>query len=566
MHQTPTEASGSFRASGSSSDELQELDRSLKLLTGLISQSNKEGYESSRLKASIGTALFKYVMRYAPEDSPYFNRDRLVVSGRRFYCQCLASCFSAPAHMPPIDYAGRWKGLFKHLIAAKGIAVGLPDIASVFSRTTTPHCHSNQAIQSAIGQAIALKNLTMLYNKPDLELVDNMIWCIIDDPKFQQGSALEAVALAGNWKLRNLCVIYDSTYDSISNNLEVNNFKTHGWDVIKLVNDENLTIATIYMALNKSRRSNAPTLVSIQMPNRSSSHQVDSHLNNNPLHLPQELYDIFLNVSAKSKLYETDWLVRMREYRELYPAVAREFWCHVAGRSGTITQHQRAFTSPMPLPISSLPAEQWSRRRERRSFRRDDFSQQPDRRSRPGRTRPETFHIRPCDAEEAAGAFLVSIRSTKLPTTISLPLKGATSFPGHSSRLGVTYGAYTFSKCHDEDFDLTLIAAGVGIHYAMGTQELLIGEYGLRAKIVSCPCLRLFQLQTEEYRKSVLWPQSRKPTVAIDFGNSQGWKPYADALMLLEDGANVETEANMPKRIGRRIRDFVQEFKERNAS
>ncbi|KAG4262690.1 hypothetical protein FPRO03_10053 [Fusarium proliferatum] len=223
MHQTPTEASGSFRASGSSSDELQELDRSLKLLTGLISQSNKEGYESSRLKASIGTALFKYVMRYAPEDSPYFNRDRLVVSGH---------------------YAGRWKGLFEHLIAAKGIAVGLPDIASVFSRTTTPHCHSNQAIQSAIGQAIALKTLTMLYNKPDLELVDNMIWCIIDDPKFQQGSALDAVALAGNWKLRNLCVIYDSTYDSISNNLEVNNFKTHGWDVIKLVNDENLTIAS----------------------------------------------------------------------------------------------------------------------------------------------------------------------------------------------------------------------------------------------------------------------------------------------------------------------------------
>ncbi|KAF5696881.1 transketolase [Fusarium globosum] len=209
MHQTPTEASGSFRASGSSSDELQKLDRLLKLLTGLISQSNKEGYEqvpSQRLKASIGTALLKYVMRYAPEDSPYFNRDRLVVSGH---------------------YAGRWKGLFEHLIAAKGIAVGLPDIAS-----------------SAIGQAIALKNLTMLYNKPDLELLDNMIWCIIDDPKFHQGSALDAVALAGNWKLRNLCVIYDSTYDSISNNLEVNNFKTHGWDVIKLVNEENLTIAS----------------------------------------------------------------------------------------------------------------------------------------------------------------------------------------------------------------------------------------------------------------------------------------------------------------------------------
>jgi dihydroxyacetone synthase len=130
----------------------------------------------------------------------------------------------------------------------------------------------------------------------------------------------------------------------------------------------------------------------------------------------------------------------------------------------------------------------------------------------------------------------------------------------------VTLGAYAFSKCHDEDFDLTLMTAGVGIHYAMGTQEFLIREYGLKARIVSCPCLRLFQLQREEYRRSVLQVQNRKPTVAIDFGNSQGWKPYADALVLLKESVNVEIEANMPNRIGPRVKDFVKEFKKRNTS
>ncbi|CVL03461.1 related to TRANSKETOLASE [Fusarium mangiferae] len=387
-----------------------------------------------------------------------------------------------------------------------------------------------------------------------------MIWCVIDDLKFEQGSALNAVALAGSWKLSNLCVIYDGTYDTMSENLEVDNFKTHGWNVLELMSDESLNIIALCTALNDSRRSNAPTLVSMQLPNRSLSHEVDSHLNNNaPLYLPQELYDTFLDVSKKSNIYKAEWLARVKKYRELYPALAREFWYHVAGRAATITHHQPALTSPIPLPISSLPVEQWSRRRERRSSRRDDFSQQPDRRSRPGRTKPETFHIRPCDAEEAAGAFLVSTRSTKITTTISLPLKGDISFPGHSSRLGVTNGAYTFSKCHDEDFDLTLISAGVGIHYAMGTQEFLIRKYGLKARIVSCPCLRLFQLQTEEYRKSILRPQSRKPTVAIDFGNSQEWKAYADALMMLENGANADIEVNMLNRIGSRVKDFVQE-------
>lgn len=424
----------------------------------------------------------------------------------------------------------------------------------------------------------------MLYNKPGLELLENMIWCIIDDLRFEQGSALNAVALAGSWKLSNLCVIYDGTYDTMSDNLEVGNFRTHGWNVLELMSYESLTVTgefgqsasrnrwpvsntikALCTALNESRRSNAPTLVSIKLPNRSLSHEVASHLNNKaPLYLPQELYDNFLDASMKSKFYEHDWLMRLKKYGKLYPALAREFLHHVAGRPSTITQHQPALTSPIPLPISSLPAEQWSRRRERRSFRGVDFSQQPDRRSRPGRTRPETFHIRPCDAEEAAGAFLVSTRSTKVTTTISLPLKGATSFPGHSSRLGVTHGAYTFFKYHDEDFDLTLMAAGVGMYYAIGTQQFLRREYGLKARVVSCPCLRLFQLQTEECRKSVLGPQSRKPTVAIDFGNSQGWKPYADALMLLEEGKNAEVEANMPKRIGPRVRDFLYEFRERN--
>lgn len=60
---------------------------------------------------------------------------------------------------------------------------------------------------SAIGQAIAFKNLAMLYNKPGFELLDNMIWCVIDEVMFQQDSVLKEIALAGSWKLGNLCVI-----------------------------------------------------------------------------------------------------------------------------------------------------------------------------------------------------------------------------------------------------------------------------------------------------------------------------------------------------------------------
>ncbi|KAM0438533.1 hypothetical protein ACHAPT_001282 [Fusarium lateritium] len=223
MHHCATETSDVSRASGSFHD-LRKLNGVSKLLTSLIFKSDQEDYESAKLKASIGIALFKYIMRYAQGNSHYFNRDRLVVSGH---------------------YAGRWQDLFVHLIAAKGLTVNPMAVVNVLSRTT-PACNSSQAVSSSIGLAIAMRNLAMLYNKPGLELLDNMIWCVIDDAKFQQDSAVEAVTLAGCWKLNNICVVYDGTNDSASPNLDVAKLKTRGWNVVKLVNDDDLTATGVF--------------------------------------------------------------------------------------------------------------------------------------------------------------------------------------------------------------------------------------------------------------------------------------------------------------------------------
>jgi dihydroxyacetone synthase len=129
-----------------------------------------------------------------------------------------------------------------HLIAAKGIAVEPSRVTGVFASNTGHPCPSNLAISTVIGQAIVMNNFAMRYNKPGLELLDNMIWCIIDDAEFQQDSALNAIALAGSWKLSNVCVIYDVACGSFSSKIGISNFKTYDWDVTELVSDENLTI------------------------------------------------------------------------------------------------------------------------------------------------------------------------------------------------------------------------------------------------------------------------------------------------------------------------------------
>jgi dihydroxyacetone synthase len=42
------------------------------------------------------------------------------------------------------------------------------------------------------------------------QVVNNMTYVMIGDACLQEGVGLEAVSLAGHWKLNNLCIIYDN--------------------------------------------------------------------------------------------------------------------------------------------------------------------------------------------------------------------------------------------------------------------------------------------------------------------------------------------------------------------
>lgn len=158
------------------------------------------------------------------------------------------------------------------------------------------------------------------------------------------------------------------------------------------------------------------------------------------------------------------------------------------------------------------------------------------------RAMPNTLYIRPCDSEEVVGAFLAALQATETPTIISLSRQNLTQYPQCSSRDGVARGAYVFvggasddnnnareENDDDDDFDVTLLGVGSEMGYTMQTRALLRSQYGIRARVVSFPCPRLFEQQPREYKQSVLRPQAGKPTVVIEAYAANGWERYADA-------------------------------------
>jgi transketolase C-terminal domain/subunit len=64
---------------------------------------------------------------------------------------------------------------------------------------------------------------------------------------------------------------------------------------------------------------------------------------------------------------------------------------------------------------------------------------------------PNMLYIRPCDSEEAAGAFIAALAAKDAPSIISLSRYAVEQYSTHSSRDGVLHVAYVFMEEPDAD-------------------------------------------------------------------------------------------------------------------
>lgn len=145
--------------------------------------------------------------------------------------------------MKSSGHATRWQSLFTHLTQVNESIAEQARSSPFVQHNSTCFGDSNQAIASAISLAIAGRSLAAIYNKPGFNWVNYMTWCLVDDVRLDQGTGLVALSLAGNWKLNNLCIIYDSSSTPYNqqNATDLNaKLKAMGWDVIHVLDGINV--------------------------------------------------------------------------------------------------------------------------------------------------------------------------------------------------------------------------------------------------------------------------------------------------------------------------------------
>jgi transketolase len=132
------------------------------------------------------------------------------------------------------------------------------------------------------------------------------------------------------------------------------------------------------------------------------------------------------------------------------------------------------------------------------------------------------FHVfRPCDAGETAAAWYSAITSENTPTALVLTRQNLPVMEGTGK--DALKGGYVLSDCEGIP-EVILIASGSEVDLAMKSKDALKAE-GMKVRVVSMPCMELFDEQPAEYKESVL-PVSVKKRVAIEAGTDFGWGRY----------------------------------------
>lgn len=230
----------------------------LRVLSLYEIENAKSGHPGVALSsAPILYSLYGSVMNYSPKDDKSIFRDRFVLSAGH-----ASSLLYATLHMFGFDISIQDLKQFRKL---NSITPGHPE----FNKTPGVDCSTGplgQGVSNAVGLALASKYYQAKFNKKDIKLFDNKIYCLVGDGCLMEGISYEATNLAGTLNLDNLILIYDCNKRTIDGSIDITfvedvkkRFESINFNVLEVENGNNSQQIT--NALLKAKQSNKPSIV-----------------------------------------------------------------------------------------------------------------------------------------------------------------------------------------------------------------------------------------------------------------------------------------------------------------
>lgn len=138
------------------------------------------------------------------------------------------------------------------------------------------------------------------------------------------------------------------------------------------------------------------------------------------------------------------------------------------------------------------------------------------------RSLPNFNTFRPADARETIAAWYAAMVSKSTPTAIVLTRQNLPQLDGSGKK--ALKGAYIIKEASKSTPDMILIASGSEVSLAVEAAKELEKD-NISTRVVSMPCMDVFETQSKEYKEEVL-PKTVRKRVAIEALSSFGWDRY----------------------------------------
>ena len=178
------------------------------------------------------------------------------------------------------------------------------------------------------------------------------------------------------------------------------------------------------------------------------------------------------------------------------------------------------------------------------------------------RALPNMMVWRPADGNETSAAYYMALTSHETPSILALTRQNLPQLENSTIQNAVKGGYVLLEK---EDADVTLVSTGSEVAICVEAVKVL-GEQGIKTRVVSMPCTEVFDAQPKDYQLKVL--PGGKPIMSVEVMSTLGWEKYSHEQFGLNrfgaSGAYLDVYKKFeftPEGIAKRAKKTVEFYK-----
>lgn len=138
------------------------------------------------------------------------------------------------------------------------------------------------------------------------------------------------------------------------------------------------------------------------------------------------------------------------------------------------------------------------------------------------RAMPNLHVWRPADGNETSAAYLSALAAAHTPSILALTRQPMPQLQASSIETASKGG---YAVRNSDNSAITLVSTGSEVTICLEAAKILEKEHSIAVRVVSMPCMEVFDAQPMDYRLSILPPG--QPILSVEAASTQGWDKYS---------------------------------------